>query len=260
MPVRSFNLLALFFILLFGVQVMGSLIPWRPLDPAWQWSVANAVLNQGMLPLLSLALLQALALLAPEDESIQRRRRLFSNLAVVAALGFLLLLPLQLNAGLRQQTAFLSTQRGRIATAEQRLVALRQAMNQATTTADLQKRFQALQGPTLSPLDLERPLPLIKAQLRSVFTQAEIQIQRERASLPPGTNIAAVPNILRNSFICLLLAGGYAVFAHRGDRELSLFEEIELWGLNLLKPKGKRRQDVSDEEYIRQLSGDEEDS
>ncbi len=51
--------------------------------------------------LLALALLLIAGQLDPVDPVLKQRRRLFGQLAVAAAIGFLLLLPLQFSAGLR---------------------------------------------------------------------------------------------------------------------------------------------------------------
>jgi hypothetical protein len=73
MPLRSLSLLALVFVLSFALQLV--------------------------------ALLQIGVSLDPGDQCLRQRQRLFHQLAVAAALGLLLLLPLQLSAGLRQQSA-----------------------------------------------------------------------------------------------------------------------------------------------------------
>ncbi|MFN7898394.1 MAG: hypothetical protein ACK5N0_01850 [Synechococcaceae cyanobacterium] len=79
------------------------------------------------LGLLALALLQIGVSLDPRDKVLRPRLRLFRQLAVLTALGFLLLLLLQLTAGLRLQKATSNAQIQRILGAEWRLVALRQA-------------------------------------------------------------------------------------------------------------------------------------
>jgi hypothetical protein len=112
------------------------------------------------MPLLALALLLIAGQLDPVDPLLKQRRRLFSQLAVAAASGFLLLLPLQLSAGLRQQQAAGSAQLSRIASAEQRLTQLRQRTTAATSIDELNAALQKLGGPVLSPSDLAQPLPL----------------------------------------------------------------------------------------------------
>ena len=122
--------------------------------------------------------------LDPADQLLRQRQRLFRQLAVAAAIGFLLLLPLQLSAGLRLQKATGNAQLQRIVGAEQRLAALRQATASVTSNTELNTKLQELNGPVLGPADLANPLPLLKAQVNAVFDQAQIQINRERNALP----------------------------------------------------------------------------
>ena len=58
-----------------------------------------------------------------------------------------------------------------------------------------------------------------------MFDQAQAQINRDRSALPPATAARALPDLLRNSLSCLLLATAYGAFARRAGSELSLLEE-----------------------------------
>jgi hypothetical protein len=225
MPVRSLGLLALVFVLSFALQLTELLFPIQLLDPAWQWRLGTTLINGAFLPLLALALLQIAVTLAPADPLLRRRQRRFRELAVAAAAGYLLLLPLQLSAGLRQQNAIGSAQQQRIAGAERRLAALRQATAGATSNAELNTRLQRLNGPVLGPADLAHPLPLLKAQVNAVFDQAQALINRDRAALPPASSQAALPQLLRNSVACLLLAVAFAGFARRPGAKHPLLVE-----------------------------------
>lgn len=225
MPIRSLGLLALVFALLFALQISAVLLPWQPLAPAWQWRVATTLITAAPLPLLSLALLETGVALAPGDPLLRSRRHLFRQLAVAAAAGYLLLLPLQCNAGLGQQRNLGAAQRSRISGAEKRLAALRQVTARASSNAELNTGMQKLQGPMLGPADLANPLPLLKAQVNAVFDQAQIQINRDRAALPPATVVTALPELLRNTLSCLLLSAGFAAFARRPGSRISLLEE-----------------------------------
>ena len=256
MPIRSLSLLALVFVLFFALQLLAVLLPVQLLDPAWQFQLSNALINAATPPLLALALLLVAGQLAPADPLIKKRRRLFSQLAVVAAIGYLLLLPLHLSAGLRQQSAVSSAQMERFVGPEKRLAKLRQLTALASSNAELNAGLQQLSGPVLRPSDLAQPLPMLKAQVKAVFDQAQIQINRERAALPPATAARAIPDLARNSLSCLLLATAYAAFARRPGSTLSLLEESQR-SLQRLRRRFKVRSSssVSDTDYIRHLSG-----
>jgi hypothetical protein len=257
MPLRSLSLLALVLVLLFALQLLAVLFPLQPLEPAWQWRFSNALINGAFLPLLALALLQIGVSVDPGDPRLRQRQRLFRQLAVAAALGFLLLLPLQLSAGLRIQRANGNAQVQRIQGAERRLAALRQATAAASSNAELNASLLRLNGPVLGPADLANPLPLLKAQVNAVFDQAQAQINRDRSALRPATAIAALPELLRTSLACLLLATAFAGFARRAGVELSLLEEVQQ-GRRWLRLRPRRGRDRSDADYIREMAGDGE--
>jgi hypothetical protein len=257
MPIRSLGLLALVLVLSFALQLVAVVFPFQPLDPAWQWRLSNALINGAFLPLLALALLQIGVSLDPGDPLLRQRQRLFRQLAVAAALGFLLLLPLQLSAGLRQQSADGSAQVQRIQGAERRLAQLRQATAAAASNAELNASLLRLSGPVLGPADLANPLPLLKAQVNAVFDQAQAQINRDRAALPPVTAATALPELPRSSLACLLLATAFAGFARRAGAELSLLEEAQI-RLRWLRLRPGRGRDHSDADWIREMAGKRE--
>lgn len=260
MPLRSFSRLAVVFVVLFAVLVIGALIPFQPLDPAWQSRLTATLVNAATLPLLALALLQLALLLDPKDASIRRRQERFAQLAIMASFGFLLLAPLQISAGLRLQGSSGSQALGRLERAERQLAALRQAVAQAASPADLGARFQKLSGPSLAPADLAMPLPLLKAQASAALDQAQGQIARERAALPARDPLRLLPEQLRSAAACLAIACGFAIFARRPDDELSLLDAIAA-RLSRLKKAGrsKRGRGQNQEEYLRQLQAGDRD-
>jgi hypothetical protein len=160
-------------------------------------------------------------------------------------------------SGLRLQRANGNAQVQRIQGAERRLAQLRQATSAATSNADLNASLLRLNGPVLGPADLANPLPLLKAQVNAVFDQAQAQINRDRAALRPATAATALPELLRNSLACLLLATAFAGFARRAGVELSLLEEMQQ-RLRWLRLRPGRGRDRSDADYLRELAGERE--
>jgi len=260
-PIRNLSRLALVLFALFAAIVIGSLVPFRPFDPAWQNRLTGSFVNAGTLPLFALALLQLGTYLDPDDPVVNRRWQRFSRIASAAALGFLLLVPLQISAGLRLQSSIDGIQASRLDAAERKLSALRGAVQQASSTDTLAEGLRKLNGPSLSPADLALPLPLLKAQVISVFDQSQAQINRERNALPRTGPLRLLPELLRTSLASLILALGYAIFSTSADSDLSLFEQLQprLWGLMPMRSgRNRRSQAQSDEEYLRQLRGEDE--
>ena len=256
------SVVALVLFVLFATLVAGALWPLQLLNPLWQLRLAGSLINGAPFALLGLALLQIAVELGPHDPLLKSRQKLCSQLAVAVALGFLLLLPLQGVAGLQQSRSSTSVQSSRINGAERRLVALRQAVASAASNEEINQRLQRLQGPVLGPADIAQPLPLLKAQVAAVLDQAALQIARERQATPPANPWRLLPELLRNGIACLALALGFAALAVRPGSEDSLLQEWQgtwgHWSWRLRKRRGSRRGGTSDEEYIRQLSGDQD--
>jgi hypothetical protein len=257
------SVVALVLFVLFASLVVPALFPLQLLDPAWQLRLAGALINTAAFPLLGLALLQIAVELGPHNPQLISRARLCAELAVAAALGFLLLLPLQTIAGLRTSRTANNAQAARIQGAEAKLKALRQVVTGAASNADLNQQLQKLQGPVLGPADIAQPLPLLKARVAAVLDQAGLQITREREASQPRPRLQLLPELLRNALasLALALALGFAALARRPGSARSLLQEWQgTWGdwqWRLEQRRAARRGGTSDEKYIRQLSGEE---
>lgn len=255
------SVVALVLLLLFASSLAAALFPLQPLAPAWQWRLASTLISGAPFALLGLALLRIATEIDPFDPLVARRAQLCAQLAVVAALGFLLLLPLQFRAGLQQGRSVNQAQAGRFQRAEAKLRALRQAVASATTNADLNERIQALQGPVLGPADIAQPLPLLKAQVGAVLDQGDQQLRRDREASQPTSPLQLLPELLRQAFACLLLALGFAALAQLPGSEVSLLQELR-WRLQRTRRPfaGERVHSISEgDDYLRELGRQEED-
>jgi hypothetical protein len=90
--------IALALLLVFIASLLPQLLPPRLLDPSWQLRLCGVIAETGVLPLMALGLVFLAAYLEPANDWLLACRAHVSRLAGVAALGFLLLLPLQLAA------------------------------------------------------------------------------------------------------------------------------------------------------------------
>ncbi|MCX5954797.1 MAG: HpsJ family protein [Cyanobacteria bacterium] len=235
------SVVALVLFVLFASLVAAVLFPLQLLDPAWQLRLAAALINTAPFPLLGLALLQIAAELGPHDPLLKNRARLCSQLAVAAALGFLLLLPLQTIAGLQTSRSLTNAQAFRLQGAEAKLKALRQAVAGAASNADLNQQLQNLQGPVLGPADIAQPLPLLKAQVGAVLDQAALQINREREVSQPRTPLLLLPELLRNALASLAMALGFAALARRPGEPRTLLQVLQsTWRRSRFGGSGRR--------------------
>ena len=193
------GVVALVLFVLFASLVAAALFPLQLLDPAWQLRLAGTLINTAAFPLLGLALLQIAAELGPHDPLLKSRARLCAQLAVAAALGFLLLLPLQTIAGLQTSRSLNDAQASRIQGAEAKLKALRQAVASAASNADLNQQLQKLQGQVLGPADIAQPSTPGQAADRGLKARYREGMSPRRATRkPPRPQLlaqrAAVPS------------------------------------------------------------------
>jgi len=91
----GYGLIGLFFAFLLKL-----VLPLAILQPSWQLQLANALRTTAIFPLLGAVMLLLAQLLRPTSASLAAQLVLVRRLGVAAAIGFLLLIPLQIHAGL----------------------------------------------------------------------------------------------------------------------------------------------------------------
>jgi hypothetical protein len=127
-----------------SAAVLSVALPLQRLDPCWQEALIAALLSNGHLPLIGLALSHLAVVLQPANRRLRHRFERFRQLAVVAAFGFLLLIPLQVSAtwrGVQDSTSKASLQQQQ---EQQAISALRQIIKgQHWGAAVLSKSSQA---------------------------------------------------------------------------------------------------------------------
>jgi hypothetical protein len=164
-------------------------------------------------------------ILFPEDEILQNRRLLFCRLATAAALGFLLLAPLNAYSGTIQQLNRLDQLRS-LGDAERQLTAYRNAVSAADSTQALMADLAKLGAPTLDPGAL--PLPDLKARLGQSFAQAGAEIAEKRQVLVASTDWKTwLRDILKIVISSLALAFGFAAFAQPSPQLPPLLDTLE---------------------------------
>ncbi|MEA5414012.1 HpsJ family protein [Synechococcus sp. BA-132 BA5] len=213
------------------ISVLAFILPPRLLDPLWQLSSIKIAVEAAPIPLLGLALLHLAAYLCPANLRLQRRRDALARLAILASLGFLLIVPLQGHVVWTSYRRSNSVANQQQANATERAEAVRQAIEQATSTADLQKRLQALQRPDLRiSLDASRipsiPLPQLKRQLLSRLDQAEGQFKARVAPIDPATSERITRESLRVMVSSIAFAIAFAALAQRKNSIVPFLVEV----------------------------------
>ena len=157
---------------LFVAFLLKLVLPVALLQPAWQLTLANALRTTALFPLLGAVLLLLAKLLRSQSTRLANQVQWMRRLAFFAAIGFLLLIPLQTHAGLKLlgdgNSVELSAMRQVKQVAEEiRLAKSEAAMKRAIS--QLPGAPAQIQGAFTKPLDQVRAV---------VLDQLQPQIQR----------------------------------------------------------------------------------
>ena len=170
--------IALALLLVFIASLLPQLLPPRLLDPSWQLRLCGVIAETGVLPLMALGLVFLAAYLEPANDWLLACRDHVSRLAGVAAIGFLLLIPLQLAALAQASSRLDLRQQQQRQIGQERLDAIKQAIAAAGSNVELNQRLVALQAPPLPAAELVLPLPQLRQLLSQRLLQTRALLQR----------------------------------------------------------------------------------
>lgn len=221
--------------LAYVVSVLAAALPLQLLSPSWQLSVCNALLSQAPLALLAIFLVHCGAVADGEDGLFRALCRSWRRLASLAALGFLLLLPLSVH-GTAGELARLQRSEGvRMQQAELRSRLLLNAINEARSVADLQARFSAYQGPTLTTADRALPLDVLRPRLREQLKEARSDALASLTRPFRPRRFALLKECLRLLLLALAYGASFAACAQPPDGEATLLERAAAGAHALLR-------------------------
>lgn len=191
----------------FANFLLFSAFPFQPLRPDWQLRMAGFLIANGTTALLGVVLVAISEQgLSSGNSSLLGKARLMRRLAGWAAIGYLILIPAQISAGLRQL--------GTIAEKEKQPAIVwgkfRGRIN-ATESVD-ELRALLSQVPEIPPIanKLEAPFASLKKDLISYvdarFAARATQLQKARSERLQ----IFLAEALRNTIQCLLLAAGFS--------------------------------------------------
>jgi hypothetical protein len=201
-----------------GVVLLGSFLtglinaaPPRLADPAWQLNLIGLLLGSGGMALIGSLLICLARVFDQSDRQIQNRALLVRKLATWVALGWLLLIPLQLFLGVRLINSQGSSELEQI----QGIERVAKAVRDANSEFELRKAMALVPNqPPLPPLTV--PLPVAKANLLAQF-QKTINTAKNNQDLGSSNRLQIwLKEAFRNSIQSLLLALGFlALGKHR---------------------------------------------
>ncbi|MCP9930016.1 hypothetical protein KBY82_04375 [Cyanobium sp. AMD-g] len=218
------GLLAICLLILYGLVVLAASLPPRLLDPAWQLRFTGALINNGFLALLGLALLHLAVFLDPANPHLVRRRDNFAALALAAVLGFLLLIPLQGYAVWRGISSANSQQNTQLREVTGRLSAVREAVKRASSTQDLQRRLEGLRVPPLGAAELAQPLPELRKSMLETLERTEIRAGDQLRGIQPAGLWPIIQGSIRVVLSALVLVVGFAAFSRRRNWSMTLLQ------------------------------------
>jgi hypothetical protein len=200
--------------------------PVRLLDPAWIIATASSLSNSVSIPIAGVGLAHVAAALAPLNTTIEQRRRLISRLSALAALGFLLMLPLlgfatwrgvyNVNRGAKLQIKAYNRMAGKLIG----------AIDVSSSPQDLQKKMVGLKGPQISDRDLERPLAELKQRQKQII---ELTLRNSINQIPRPTSENFIPlyrQALRSALLSLVGSIAFAALAWNPIKEQSLLSSL----------------------------------
>ncbi|KEF42716.1 MAG: hypothetical protein ER33_04025 [Cyanobium sp. CACIAM 14] len=196
------------------------------------------------------------ASLEPNDARLQNRRDAFARWAVGAAVGFLLLLPLQAVSAYQGVELVVRSQSSALKVALERAYEFRQAIDRATSIEDLQERIARLQGPGLRLTDTGGGS---LGELKKVLTaRLEVSVRNSRNVIqsPWNPNLWAIAQrSIRVLLLALVYGVAFAAGSQRRGSDLPLLREAQMrWDLAAAKRAEWRRERLEDlEERRRQF-------
>lgn len=250
-------------LVIFVAALLRNILPLQLLVPTWQLRFTGAMIDNAIYPLIALVLLHLAAYLDREDRRVQARYEAVSRLAIPAALGFLLLIPLQASATWSGIDSASQAQQEQRRTIENQFASVRLVINSARTTADLSAGLESLQRQPIaenSGTDFAQPLPQLRQTLLKRLDEAEVRMVERLKSAAPSLNRASLlmANITAGaSAIAYALA--FAAAGHRQHRELSLYDEWRMgWVRRRERSAQRRMQRIEQEEDLREILQEEE--
>ena len=192
--------------------VVLALFPLRLADRQWQLGVLTNLVANGSWILIGLVLLHLASMLEPRNQALSQRLMLWRRLATLAAVGYLLIAPLQVAITWIGVDASRNARERVISNSETQLQSYRDALMGSTNLTDLKERLGAIPGaPPLPKQASLLPYAEVRGRLLLQVEQAESRFRQRLETLPPGPNVLELGRqTARGAIASLMLALGFA--------------------------------------------------
>ncbi len=181
-----------------------NLVPVKAQDPAWQLNLISSLMTNGIWAFIGTLLICLARLLNPSDRMIRNRTLLIRNLASWVALGWLLLIPLQLFLSIRLINSISAGEIGEI----QNLQRVSRQVSSAASEDDLRTAMARI--PNQPPMPrLTVPVEVAKTNLLSQL-QSNLNAAKNRQEQRSSSRWQTwLREAFRNSLQCAILAFGF---------------------------------------------------
>lgn len=256
---RRFGWFSFVLFLVYAVLLLLAAIPVRVLQPSWQISLSNALLENAPIPLLGLGMLYLASYFDPDDDKLQARVFWIAKVCTIVSLAFLLLIPLRAYSvwSLVQQRS--NVQDRQISQVNSRLKSVENALRQARDKQQLIQLLQQSKAPALPPELAAQSFEQIRQELSRSLQNMQTAINARQA---PQNRTALNFQLIRDSLRAMVLAFLYFVgFAAAGQLRSSQLPFIDdLIALFTLRRdiKGPKSTDRAMETYIDKLIPEDE--
>lgn len=218
------------------ISVIADALPLKIADPNWRLNVIDTVVNNATIPLIGLGIAHLASYLdASRSDALVVWRRV-SRLAVLASLGFLLIVPIQIGTSMSLYADLSAARFQEIDTAEQRLINLANAIKKSATVDQLESTLLTLQGSALSDNDRTQPLTTLKNLLLNRIREARRVLEarrRQKASAAPLDPTLLVRRSLRVGLTSLVFCLAFAAGAQLPGSPFTLLQEGRIGALRL---------------------------
>ncbi|WP_216907439.1 hypothetical protein [Synechococcus sp. CCY 0621] len=208
-------------------------LPIRLLDPEWQLRASGAFSASGPFLLIGLLLVCLARSFNGSSQQLISRVKLLRSLSTWAAILYLLLVPIQLHAGVR----LLQQKSGQEAQLQAQWSKFKAQLQATTSEQEVRSLLATLPQPVQLPAKLDIPLPVLKKQLfanvDSRFNALRYQTAEARSQRLQNFLGEASSNCLKT----LLVALGFAAFAQGREGGPTLLQKAQ----GLFGNKSRRR-------------------
>jgi hypothetical protein len=227
------GLMGVALLLVYLVTVVSVVLPPALLLPEWQLRMAGSLRGGASFPIEGCALILIAHRLNPSSPLLGKSVGWLRTLAVIPAIGFLLLPPLQLAAGYGQLNQVRNQEEQLIRTLSNATGAIRAATSSADFTAAV------AQLPGAPPLR-NTPAQDFQADRRQLLNQLEPQINQLRSQVAASRSNQLGKALilgLRDALVSFFYAVPFAALARLPGGRYSLLSELIHWGETLFLAK-----------------------